>query len=85
MIPQIGDMEIGNSRYQARTHARSHHRMRAEPITCPDCGLVVTLMPVPGGSTLLYDLEEWRRRCRQIALGGPVWCLVARDVTKPKA
>jgi hypothetical protein len=59
--------------------------MSAKTITCPDCGLVLTvLLPDPQGTELVYDANEWRRRCVHPDLGGPAACLVLRGNQNPK-
>jgi hypothetical protein len=58
--------------------------MKAERITCPDCGLVMEIRPTIGGSTLIYDVDDWHGRCKRVDQGSPAWCLVDRDGTNPK-
>ena len=54
--------------------------MCSDPLICPDCGLVLeTELDHDGSSTDNY--EAWQARCTRPHLGGPVWCLVARDGT----
>jgi hypothetical protein len=55
--------------------------MKRETITCRDCGLVMEIKPGAAGSTLSYDVQYWRQRCKRVELGGPVWCLIERDGT----
>jgi hypothetical protein len=58
--------------------------MPTKTIACPDCGLVLQVSPIDAGSTLVYDVSEWQRRCKRLDLDGPAWCLVRRDGTHPK-
>jgi len=48
-------------------------------ITCPDCGLVVTIAPDTADATLGYDFNDWQRRCKRHELDGPLWCMIQRD------
>jgi hypothetical protein len=57
---------------------------RVRRVVCPDCGLEMEIKPGPEGSTLSYDVSDWRRRCERIEQGSPAWCLVERDGTSPK-
>jgi hypothetical protein len=57
--------------------------MAVESITCPDCGLTVRVTRAQR-SRLVYDVKEWRRRCKRIDVSEPVWCLVQRDGTTTK-
>jgi hypothetical protein len=52
--------------------------MTAKEMTCPDCGVVMKARHDPNGAVLIYDVEDWQRRCKNIELGGPVWCLLKR-------
>ena len=56
----------------------------AKTITCPDCGLVLRVSRNDAGSTLIYDVGDWQRRCKRLDLDDPAWCLVRRDGTHPK-
>jgi hypothetical protein len=47
-------------------------------LTCPHCGLALTMRRVKGGSRLSYSTREWRRLCRYIVLDSPVLCLLER-------
>jgi hypothetical protein len=59
--------------------------MPVKTITCPDCGLLLRVAPRDdAGSTLLYDVRDWQRRCKRVDLDNPAWCLVRRDGTHPK-
>ena len=58
--------------------------MPAETITCPDCGLVLRVARDTTGSTLLYDVGDWQRRCKRRDLDDPAWCLIRRDGTASK-
>ena len=55
--------------------------MPTESITCPDCELVMQVSSETSGSKLVFDTNEWQTRCKHVALGSPVWCLVRRDGT----
>ena len=55
--------------------------MPAKTITCPDCGLVVRVTRDAKGSTLIYDVNDWQRRCKHPALDDPALCLVWRRRT----
>jgi hypothetical protein len=57
--------------------------MSAKTFTCPDCGLVFTVVRDKTGSTLLYDVGDWQRRCKRRDLDDPAWCLIQRDGTNP--
>jgi hypothetical protein len=59
------------------------HPMAVESMTCPDCGLVVRVTCAQR-SRLIYDVKEWRRRCKRIAVSEPASCFVQRDGTTPK-
>ena len=52
--------------------------MTAKETTCTECGFVMEIRQDAGGAVLIYDVEDWRRRCKNIELGGPVWCLLKR-------
>ena len=58
--------------------------MPARTITCPDCGLVLRVSRNDTGSTLIYDVTDWQRRCKRRDLDDPAWCLVRRAGTYPK-
>jgi len=36
-----------------------------------------------GSTTLIYDVNEWQRRCWRSDLGSPVMCLVLNAPHKP--
>lgn len=57
----------------------------AETIMCPDCGLLIATKAVAASPAFAHDEEAWQRQCKRPRLGGPVWCLIARDGTSPKA
>ena len=52
--------------------------MPAKTITCPDCGLVFRVRRDASGSRLLYDVNDWQRRCKRLDLDDPALCLVQR-------
>jgi hypothetical protein len=55
--------------------------MATKKTICPDCGLVLEVVD----ERLVYDITEWRRRCKRVDLDSPLWCLVQRDGTsKPQ-
>jgi hypothetical protein len=58
--------------------------MPPKTITCPDCGLVVRVLPDATGTKIVYDFNDWQRRCKRPDLDGPAWCFVLRDGTSPK-
>jgi hypothetical protein len=39
---------------------------------------VLTVKRVKGGTRIGYDTQEWRRRCRHIALDSPILCLLQK-------
>jgi hypothetical protein len=45
-------------------------------LTCPHCGLVLTVRRVKGGRRLSYSTRDWRRLCKYIALDSPALCLL---------
>jgi hypothetical protein len=51
--------------------------MASKTITCPDCGLVLKVEHL----RLVYDVDEWRRRCIRADLDNPAWCLIQRNGT----
>jgi hypothetical protein len=50
--------------------------MPVKTITCPDCGLVLRVTRDATGSTLIYDVTDWQRRCKRLEHDDPAWCLV---------
>ena len=58
--------------------------MPAKSITCPDCGLVVRVTRDAKGSKLIYDVNDWQRRCKHPDLDDPALCLVWRKRTPSK-
>jgi len=58
--------------------------MPSNRVACSDCGIVVTMStgnePI---TTITYDINDWRKRCKRIDFESPVWCLIARDGTFP--
>jgi hypothetical protein len=56
--------------------------MSPKPITCPDCGLDIRVLSDATGSQLVYDINDWQRRCRRLNLGDPALCLVRRKGPK---
>jgi len=59
------------------------HLMAVDSITCPDCGLVVRVTCGASRSRLIYDIKEWKRRCKRGDVDQPAWCFVQRDGTSP--
>jgi hypothetical protein len=54
--------------------------MPADTLRCPHCALKMTVRQTPSGSSLAYDEEEWKRRCKRPDLMSPAMCLAERDV-----
>jgi len=52
--------------------------MSAKTITCPECGLVVSVERDATGTKLIYDINDWHNRCRRLDLDDPAWCLILR-------
>ena len=53
-------------------------------ITCPNCGLVFRVTQrATGSTTLIYDVNDWQRRCWRSDLGSPLMCLVQHGQHKP--
>lgn len=50
-----------------------------QTLTCPHCGLVLTVSPVKGGTHITYSTRDWRRLCKHLALDSPILCLLERD------
>lgn len=48
---------------------------QATILTCPHCGLSLKIEHHAGGPILVYDRNEWNRRCRQPDLNSPAYCL----------
>jgi hypothetical protein len=55
--------------------------MTVKRITCPDCALVLEVSEEGPNFKFIYDLDDWRRRCKRRHLGDAVWCLLQRDGT----
>jgi hypothetical protein len=53
--------------------------MPPETIACPDCDLVLRVAHNAAGSTLIYDVTDWKRRCKPRNLDIPAWCLIRHD------
>jgi hypothetical protein len=47
-------------------------------ISCPHCGLSMRLEDGPGGQTLVYDRDDWKRVCKFPGSPSPAWCLAER-------
>jgi hypothetical protein len=47
-----------------------------QTLTCPHCGLVLSINRVKGGTRITYDTREWRQRCKYVALDSPVLCML---------
>jgi hypothetical protein len=58
--------------------------MPAKTITCPDCGLVLRVLRDATGTKLIYDVNDWHRRCARLNLDDPALCLVWRKGTSPE-
>ena len=46
--------------------------MSPKTITCPDCGLRLTIERDKTGSRLKYDVNVWRNRCKRPHLDDPM-------------
>ena len=53
--------------------------MPAKTLSCPHCGLTLTVKPSKTDTRLTYDINEWKRRCKHPDLDSPVRCLVEKD------
>jgi hypothetical protein len=42
----------------------------------------MTIQQSTVGSSLAYDKEEWKRRCKRVDLSSPALCLAERDIDK---
>jgi hypothetical protein len=58
--------------------------MPFKTITCPDCGLVLKVTREAGASSLVFDVNDWRRRCKRLHFDDPVLCLEMCDGTISK-
>jgi hypothetical protein len=47
--------------------------MPLHTIACPDCDLVLRVARNDVGSTLIYDVTDWQRRCKHPHLGNLAW------------
>src|SRR5262245_56182878 len=66
------------------TCAKDSLAVLPKTITCPDCGLVLRVtQSARGSTTLIYDVNDWQRRCWRINLGSPVMCLVQHAPHRP--
>jgi hypothetical protein len=63
-------------RIQSQSQAAPTVATPSESITCPDCGLILNITRDATGTTLVYDLRDWKRRCKHSHLGDPAWCLL---------
>ena len=52
--------------------------MPDETITCPECGLVVSVLQDATGTRLIYDINDWHSSCRRLDLDDPASCLILR-------
>ena len=85
-LPQKGDAAIARCPLTLAPQRFGQWRgMKPATIICPDCGLVIEIESRPTGGVLIYDVKHWQQRCKRVARGSPVWCLVERDGTYPKA
>lgn len=48
----------------------------ARTLSCPCCGLVLTIKAAKGGTHISYDPGEWRRLCKHIDLDSAALCLL---------
>lgn len=65
VLPSSGPALGYASRLSLFTREDTFVATAAKPITCPDCGLVLRVMPDPNGSRLMYDVKDWKRICKR--------------------
>ncbi len=53
--------------------------MANQTVSCPHCGLVVTIKRVKDGTRISYDPGEWQRLCRHPDLDSPALCFFEDD------
>jgi hypothetical protein len=58
--------------------AVTHDPGGTQTLSCPHCGLTLTVSRIKGGTRITYRIREWKRRCKHIALDSPVLCLIER-------
>jgi hypothetical protein len=49
-------------------------------VTCPHCGLLLTITQRQGEPSLSYDTDAWRRLCKQREQQSPAFCLSERNI-----
>src|SRR6476659_3166517 len=74
-VPQIGDRALGLP-VPVPLFINGGAGNDCQETTCTECGFVMEIRHDAGGAVLIYDVEDWRRRCKYVELGGPVWCLL---------
>jgi hypothetical protein len=92
--PNLGMAKLTQLGMPRAPHMRKDASLNkpAKSITRPNCGLVLRVTHARGstgllakGSTrLLYDLNDWQRRCLRTDLDSPVMCLVQHVPFQPK-
>jgi hypothetical protein len=58
--------------------------MSPKTIICPDCELVLRVLRDATGTKLIYDINDWHRRCKHLDLGDPALWLVWRKGPNPE-
>jgi hypothetical protein len=58
--------------------------MPPKTITCPDCGLVLRVLPDATSTTVTYDINDWQRRCTRLDIESPSQCLLLRERINPR-
>jgi len=48
---------------------------QAIELRCSHCGLNIKIEQNLGGPILVYDRDEWKRRCLSPYLGSPAYCI----------
>jgi hypothetical protein len=56
--------------------------MPIETLTCPNCGLVLTLRQDPNVTQLTYDTQEWQQRCKDLKSDSAVLCIVKNSSSR---
>jgi hypothetical protein len=49
-------------------------------VTCPHCGLILTITYRQGQPSLSYDADEWRRLCKRRERQSPALCISERSI-----
>jgi len=84
-LPLSGDAATHIIRYAScPIHCADSLAVLPKTIKCPNCGLVLRVTQhARGSTTLIYDVNDWQRRCSRSDLGSPVMCLVQHGPQKP--